>query len=281
MNMNEKLHIKADVIKALEEDIGSGDITGMLIPEETEVSAQIITREPMILCGSGWVEETFYLLNPAICVQWFYEESQHVEANAVICWIQGQARDLLCAERTALNFLQTLSATATQTHAYAEKLSGSSMQLLDTRKTIPGLRYAQKYAVRCGGGYNHRLGLYDAFLIKENHIKACGSITLAIQKARELFPDKKLEVEVENLEEFKMALSAAPDIIMLDNFNLEDMQSAVNLRGQQKAIKIEISGNVNLENITDIARTGADFVSVGAITKHIRAIDLTLLLGEP
>lgn len=276
-------HILADVLKAVEEDVGTGDITGLLIPKETEVQAKILTREAMVFCGKLWAEEVFYMINPMLSIQWYYQEGENVEANATICHIKGNARDILCAERTALNFIQTLSGVATQTQHYVKKLSGLKTILLDTRKTLPGLRQAEKYAVTCGGAQNHRYGLYDAFLIKENHIMACGSITEAIQKARSLYPEKKLEIEVETLNELQEAIVASPDVIMLDNFDLKKTHHAMIMRAEmnaEKIIKFEISGNITLDNIREIAETGVDYISTGAITKHIRAIDLTLLLAD-
>jgi nicotinate-nucleotide pyrophosphorylase (carboxylating) len=275
--------VKADVEKALIEDVGTGDITGLLIHSETLSHAQIMTREAMILSGIPWANQTFYLIDPTLEIQWHYQEGELLKPNTILCHIEGRARSILTAERTVLNFIQTLSATATQTQRYVKKLAGLSTKLLDTRKTIPGLRYAQKYAVRCGGGINHRHGLYDAFLIKENHILACGSITEAIQQARKLFPEKKLEIEVETLNEFQEALMAFPDVIMLDNFDLRKILLAIELRltiDRQKKIALEVSGNITLDNLREIAETGIDYISTGAITKHIQAIDLTLLLSE-
>lgn len=273
-------NIVKDVAKAMEEDLESGDLTGLLIPEKKEACAKILTRESMILCGAEWAMEAFHWMNPQVDIQWFYQDGEFVQPNSVLCEIQGLARSILSAERTALNFIQTLSATATRTEQYVRKLSGFKTKLLDTRKTIPGLRYAQKYAVRCGGGENHRQGLFDAFLIKENHIIACGSITDAVKKARSLFSDKKLEIEVETLNELQEAIVASPDVIMLDNFDLRKINAAMEMRSEMKAekIAIEVSGNVTLNNITEIAKTGVDYISTGAITKHIQAIDLTLLL---
>lgn len=275
-----------DVAKALEEDIGTGDITGALIPVSQQASAKIITRDPMILCGVAWANAAFEQVNhlyknsQKITLHWHYNDGDIVAENTILCEITGSARTMLTAERTALNFMQTLSATATQTAEYISQLQGLKTILLDTRKTIPSLRQAQKYAVRCGGGQNHRFGLYDAFLIKENHIAACGSITQAIQRARAQAPDKKLEIEVETLLALQEAIAAAPDIIMLDNFDLQQIQAAITMRADMHAsntIKLEVSGNITGNNIHQIAETGVDFISIGAITKHIHAIDLTLL----
>ncbi len=271
--------IMADVSKAIQEDVGSGDITGLLIDENQTAKAYIKTREPMVLCGIEWAENAFHLLDSDIRLQWHYRDGDNIQPNEILCVIEGTARNILTAERTALNFLQTLSATATQTQRYVKALSGTKTTLLDTRKTIPGMRLAQKYAVYCGGGHNHRFGLFDAFLIKENHIIACGSITDAIKNARALLPDKKLEIEVETMNEFQEALVASPDIIMLDNFDLRKIHMAMDIRAKSfhSNISLEISGNITLENIRTFAETGVDYISTGAITKNIEAIDLTLL----
>ena len=258
-----------DVNLALREDIGSGDISAELLPEAMTGHAEIISREPMVVCGQAWALQTFLAVDAAI-------ELEYLNHPATLCIVKGPVRSILTAERTALNFLQTLSATATHTRQYVEQLKGTSAILLDTRKTIPGLRSAQKYAVVCGGGKNHRLGLYDAFLIKENHIKACGSITIAIEKARILHPDRFLEIEVENIEQLQEAFQAQPDRILLDNFNLEMMTAAVAMN--QSGIPLEASGGVSLSNLHLIAATGVNFISVGSITKSIQAIDLSLLL---
>lgn len=271
--------IQANVLAALSEDCGSGDRTAALLPADQQVEAEIISREALLLCGQPWVNAVFAAVDPAVELEWLCSEGTWLAGPETLCKIKGKARSILTAERTALNFLQTLSATATQTHAYLEKLKGSSTRLLDTRKTLPGLRYAQKYAVACAGGVNHRMGLYDAYLIKENHIRACGSITGAIAAARKLQPDLFLEIEVENLDELQEALQARPDRIMLDNFSERDMVEAVRIN-QAYACALEASGNVNLETLASVASTGVDFISVGAITKSIRAIDLSLLIRE-
>ncbi|MDF2941139.1 MAG: nicotinate-nucleotide pyrophosphorylase [Gammaproteobacteria bacterium] len=259
---------------ALEEDIGSGDITAQLISQNTSAKARIITREPMILCGSAWVNEVFKQIDPQVEIHWHYQDGQFIQANDAIFELNGNARSLLTGERTALNFLQMLSGTATTVHSYVEKIRHTSCKLLDTRKTIPGFRLAQKYAVTCGGGHNHRIGLYDAFLIKENHIAACGSISEAIKRAREIGKAKPVEVEVENLDQLQEAIQAEADIVMLDNFNLDQMKQAVELN--QGRVKLEVSGNVTLSNIAKIAETGVSFISVGSLTKHIQAIDLSM-----
>jgi len=269
--------VLADAHHALAEDVGSGDVSALLIPDQAVAVAEIISREAMLVCGQPWVQAVFHEVNPKIRLDWLVEEGAWLPKASVLCRIEGLARDIVTAERAALNFLQTLSATATQTHHYVQALKGTKTTLLDTRKTLPGLRYAQKYAVALAGGCNHRMGLYDAFLIKENHIKACGSIALAIQNARHLNPQLPLEIEVENLQELSLALNARPDRIMLDNFTLEDMRAAVSLN-QGYQIPLEVSGGVSLASIREIAETGVDFISVGAITKSVTAIDLSLLV---
>lgn len=271
--------IHSDVQRALAEDIGSGDVSSLLIPETCVAFAEVVSREPMLVCGTSWFNEVMSTVNSQLIVDWAVKEGQYLSEPALLCRIKGPARGLLTAERTALNFLQTLSATATQTHDYLVQLQGLPTRLLDTRKTIPGLRMAQKYAVACAGGVNHRLGLYDAVLIKENHIKACGSIRAAIETARQTAPSIFVEVEVESLVELREALDAAPDRILLDNFSLEQLRSAV-LMNQPKQCDLEASGGVSLITIRAIAETGVDFISVGNITKSIQAIDLSLLIRE-
>lgn len=271
--------ISIEVARALEEDIGNGDVSAQLLPDTLMVQAKIISREPMLVCGQAWVDQVFATLDKHISIKWQVKDGQWLEKPQTLCEIKGLARPILSGERAALNFLQTLSATATSTHAFCEQLVGYKTRLLDTRKTLPGLRQAQKYAVLCGGGTNHRMGLYDAFLIKENHIKACGSITKAIALARNQLPQHFIEVEVENLIEFQEALQVFPNRIMLDNFSIEMIKEAVAMRGASPC-ELEVSGNVELSNIKDYAKTGVDFISVGAITKSIRAIDLSLLIDE-
>lgn len=268
--------IAENVATALKEDIGSGDITAQLIPDSKRASATLITREPMVLCGTAWVDQSFQQLDPDCSVTWHFQDGDAVEPNRTLLSITGSARALLTAERTAMNFLQTLSAVATVTKHYVAQLQGSSTRILDTRKTIPGMREAQKYAVACGGGKNHRMGLYDAFLIKENHIAACGSIAAAVNQAHRIAPGQAVEVEVESLQELEQALAAGSDIIMLDNFTLEQMEQAVTLTQQQA--KLEVSGNVSYEQIPQIAATGVDYISIGALTKHLQAIDLSMRL---
>ncbi len=277
MNLPDKTVIHQSVATALEEDIRTGDITAELIPADACTVATLITREKMILCGRAWVEQSFRQLDPTITLQWHHEDGDPVAANETLVTMEGSARTLLSGERTAMNFLQTLSAVATTTHHYVETIQGSTTRILDTRKTLPGLREAQKYAVRCGGGHNHRMGLYDAFLIKENHIAASGSISAAVIQAREINPNQPVEVEVESLEELQQALDAGSDIIMLDNFTLQQMEQAVTLN--QGHAKLEVSGNVTDEKLAAIAATGVDFISIGALTKHIRAIDLSMRLN--
>ncbi len=270
--------IKTLVAEALAEDIGEGDITAKLIPSGKMVTARVITREEMIVCGRVFVDETFSQVDDQLEMKWEVSEAEAVAAGQILFWVSGRAQSILTAERTALNFLQLLSGTATTTHQYVEQLKGTHTQLLDTRKTIPLFRLAQKYAVTCGGGVNHRKGLYDAFLIKENHILACGSITAAIGQARHLAPGRTVEVEVENLTQLEEAIHAKADIVMLDNFSLETLPQAVSLN--QGRVKLEVSGNVSLNNIRAIAQTGVDFISVGSLTKHLRAIDLSLRIVE-
>ena len=262
---------KIDVF--LEEDIGSGDITAAIIPESALAYAEVITREAMVICGQAWFNEVFAQLNPKVVINWLVTEGEMLPANTLLCTVQGQARALLTGERTALNWVQMLSATATVAKEYADAVVGTGCKVLDTRKTIPGLRDAQKYAVACGGAYNHRIGLYDGVLIKENHIMAAGSITNAIQAARQL-TTVPVEVEVETIGELQEALAAKPDRIMLDNFSLEDLRTAVALTSG--AVELEASGNISLETIRSIAETGVDYISIGALTKHVKAIDLSM-----
>lgn len=266
--------VRIGVAQALEEDIRSGDITAQLIDENTHTRATIITREAGIFCGRPWVEEVFRQLDPEVRIEWLTADGDSLSPNQPLFRLSGRARSLLTGERTALNFVQTLSGTATISHAYAQKVAHTGVTLLDTRKTIPGLRAAQKYAVLCGGNQNHRIGLYDAFLIKENHITASGGITNAVSRAREIAPGKPVEVEVENFEELQQALSAGADIIMLDNFTTDDIRKAVALTNGQA--KLEASGNITDETLVRYAETGVDFISIGALTKHCRALDLSM-----
>ena len=274
--------LRADIERtvrwALEEDIGSGDITAELIPADKTASATIITREAAIVCGRPWVDEVFHQLDSDIKLEWRVDDGHQIQPNQLLVTLHGNARALLTGERTALNFLQTLSGTATTAHEYAQLVKGTTIKILDTRKTIPGLRTAQKYAVRCGGCHNHRIGLYDAFLIKENHIAACGGIASAVNKARELHPGKPVEVEVESFDELQQALNAKADIIMLDNFSIYDAKEAVRLVNQ--SAKVEISGNISANMIDTLIGVRPDFVSSGALTKHVRAVDLSMRVRE-
>ena len=266
--------IAKSVSLALAEDIGSGDITAQLIPAEQLAEASIITRENCIFCGKAWVEEVFRQLDPHVQIIWEAEDGQAVMANSRLFTLKGSARSLLTGERAALNFVQTLSGTATTSHHYASLVAHTEVKLLDTRKTIPGLRTAQKYAVACGGCHNHRIGLYDAFLIKENHIAACGGIANAVASARIIAPGKAVEVEVENFAELDQALEAKADIIMLDNFSIDDMKKAVEINAGRA--KLEASGNINEQTLIPTAETGVDFISIGGLTKHCRAVDLSM-----
>jgi nicotinate-nucleotide pyrophosphorylase (carboxylating) len=270
------------VARALREDIGSGDVTANLIPTRQQAQAHVLCREAAVLCGSPWFDETFRQLDAAVQISWRYGEGARIPAGETLCELNGPARAILTGERTALNFLQLLSATASITHRYVEALSGTACQILDTRKTIPGLRSAQKYAVRCGGGANHRIGLYDMVLIKENHIAAAGSIGAAVATARSHAPRVRVEVEAENLEQVRQALEARADIIMLDNFDLESMRAAVALnRAHPRPVLLESSGGVTLERLRGIAETGVDYISVGSLTKNIAAIDLSMRFATP
>ena len=266
--------IHSAVARALEEDIGSGDITAELIPHDARVEARVISRQAAILCGCAWFDAVFQQLDPSVEVTWKVGDANPITANQSLCELQGRARSILTGERTALNFLQTLSATATQTRQYVDAVVGTRARILDTRKTLPGLRKAQKYAVTCGGGANHRMGLYDAILIKENHIVSAGSISKAIAHARKLRPGISVEVETENLAELQEALAAGADTIMLDDFELDDMRQAVALT--QGRAKLEVSGGVSLTRVREIAETGTDYISIGGLTKSIDAVDLSM-----
>lgn len=266
--------IPGHVAAALAEDVGSGDITAELIPPEAEASAQVITREDMVLCGSAWVNEVFNQLGGQVSVAWQHQDGDLVTAGATLFTLQGRTRTLLTGERTALNFLQTLSAVATSARRYADKVAGTGVTLLDTRKTLPGLRTAQKFAVLCGGCANHRIGLYDAFLLKENHIAAHGSINAAVAQARALYPQRWVEVEVETFAELDEAIGSGCDLIMLDNFSLEDTREAV--RRVDGRAKLEASGGISDETLLSVAQTGVDYISIGGLTKHVRAIDLSM-----
>jgi nicotinate-nucleotide pyrophosphorylase (carboxylating) len=271
-------HIQSQVTFALEEDMGLGDITAQLIPDDQEISATVISRELAVLCGQAWVNEVFSQLGDRVSLTWHNNDGDLLEPNKAFLTIKGHARTILTGERTALNFLQTLSYTATVTRQYSEIVSNTQLTILDTRKTLPGMRQAQKYAVTVGGGRNHRMGLYDAFLIKENHIMAAGSIANAVSMAQKIAPGKTIEVETENLDEVAMAVAAGADIIMLDNFSYEDMSKAV--ADFKDQVKFEASGNMDKDRLLKVAATGVDFVSIGALTKHIQAIDLSLRVSQ-
>jgi len=269
----------AQVKAALAEDIGAGDVTAALVPAAQRVRGRVIARERAVLCGRPWAEETFRQLDPSVRLAWRVSDGAALGQNQTLFEIEGPARPVLTGERTALNFLQLLSATATVTRQYVDAVAGTGCRILDTRKTLPGLRSAQKYAVRCGGGSNHRMGLYDQVLIKENHILAAGSISGAIAAARASAPQVTIEVEVESLNELQEALEARPDIVMLDEFSQRDLEAAVALkRARGSPVKLEASGSISLESVHAIAATGVDFISVGALTKHVRAIDLSMRL---
>jgi len=266
--------IHDDVARALTEDIGSGDITAALIPDTQQSVATVISRDTATLAGADWFNNVFKQLDESISIEWLVIDGDTVKPNQVLCNLTGPSRALLSGERAALNFLQTLSATATIAKQYAVLVAGTKTKILDTRKTIPGLRRAQKYAVTCGGCHNHRIGLYDAYLIKENHIAAAGSITNAVSTARRLNNDAKIEVEVETMAELREALIANADILLLDNFDLTMLREAVSLNNGQALL--EASGNVTLDTVKDIAGTGVNFISTGELTKHVRAIDLSM-----
>lgn len=262
---------------ALEEDIGVGDITAELL-NDSSASARLICKEDAILCGTAWFTAVYNQLDKQININWLAADGDQLVVGQTVCVVTGPVKAILTGERTALNFLQTLSGTATQTNRMVKMLAGSACQLLDTRKTIPGFRGAQKYAVRCGGGQNHRQGLYDAFLIKENHIRACGGITQAIHKALKVRSNQKIEIEVENLTELNEALDAGAEMILLDNFSSHDISQAIKINNQRA--KLEVSGNVDENTINQLAELGVDFISSGALTKHVRAIDFSLLVDE-
>jgi len=266
------------VARALEEDVGSGDLTAALVPSARSAAATVITREDAVLCGCVWFDEVFRQLDPAVSVSWDAADGDAVASGQRLCRLEGPARPLLTGERTALNFLQTLSGTATATRRYAALVAGLPCRVLDTRKTLPGLRRAQKYAVLCGGGSNHRMGLYDGILVKENHIVAAGSIAAAVAAARAAGTGIPVEVEVESLDELRQALDAGADMALLDEFSLDDLRAAVemNRAHPRGPMKLEASGNVSFETLRAIAETGVDFVSVGSLTKHLRAVDLSM-----
>jgi len=267
-------NISEDISRALREDIGGGDLTAALIPAEARAHARVISREAAVICGTAWFDEVFRQVEPRITIRWQVRDGTTVGPAQTLCELDGPARGLLTGERTALNFLQTLSGTASRARRYVKAVAGTGARVLDTRKTLPGLRAAQKYAVRCGGGHNHRMGLYDALLIKENHIAAAGSIAAAVAGARRLTPTAPLEVEVENLAELQQALAAGVGRILLDNFSLDQLRHAVRLTTGRAAL--EASGGIRLDNIRAVAETGVDFISVGDITKDVEAVDLSM-----
>ena len=264
------------VRNALDEDIRGGDITAQLIPADTNGVASVVCRESAILCGTAWFESTFHCLDSSCFITWNKGDGDQLEANEMVCKLEGPARALVTGERTALNFLQTLSGTATTTQRYLEYINGTNAALLDTRKTIPGLRSEQKYAVLCGGGKNHRIGLFDGILIKENHIAAVGSIAAAISKMRAQFADLPIEIEVESIEDIDAAITAGADMLLLDNFSVEHLREAVGLaRGR---VRLEASGGFEIDGIRAVAEAGVDFISVGALTKHLKAVDFSMRL---
>ncbi len=270
--------VEENVRTALLEDVGQGDITAELIPASDHKRARVISRQAAVVCGRAWVDEVFRQVDPEVKVEWLVKDGERVERDQVLFRLEGSARSLLTGERAALNFLQTLSGTATLSYEYAQRVADTPVTLLDTRKTIPGLRMGQKYAVSCGGCSNHRIGLYDAFLIKENHIMACGGIEQAIQTARTNHPGKPVEIEVETEEQLERALVAGADIVMLDNFSPERMIAAVAQTAGRA--KLEASGNITDETLLDYASTGVDYISIGALTKHCRAVDLSMRIIE-
>lgn len=270
--------VTADVARALTEDVGSGDVTAQLIPASRHAEARVISREKVVVAGAPWFEAVFTALDPGIRIQWQHHDGDRVGQNDLICTLEGNARNLLSGERAALNFLQLLSGTATATRAYVDAVSETNARILDTRKTLPGLRQAQKYAVRCGGGHNHRMGLFDAVLIKENHIAAGESLTAAVATARQQQPDLIIEVEVETLGQLEEALATSVDRVLLDNFQMHELRSAVELRdhSDRQDLTLEASGNVDLTTVGAIAATGVDYISVGALTKNVTAADLSM-----
>jgi nicotinate-nucleotide pyrophosphorylase (carboxylating) len=270
--------IEADVARALAEDIGTGDLTAALIEADAQASARILCREDAVLAGSAWAEECFRRLDPKARIEWRAADGDRIAPDSELCRLEGNARALVAGERNALNFLQTLSGTATVTRRYADAIAGTRTKILDTRKTIPGLRLAQKYAVRCGGGHNHRIGLFDAILIKENHVAAAGGIAEAVGRARAAHPEVLLECEVESLDELRAAITAGADRVLLDEFSDAMLRDAVALTAGR--VPLEVSGSVNLERVRAIAETGVDFISVGALTKHVRAIDLSMRFDD-
>jgi len=274
MNGPDPTYVAQTVATALREDVGSGDLTAQLIPADRTARATVITRQDAVLCGTAWFDEVFRQIDPRVRVTWSARDADRVRADQQLCTLEGPARALLTGERTALNFVQMLSAVATVTRKYVDTVAGTKCRILDTRKTIPGLRVAQKYAMRCGGGTNHRIGLFDAILVKENHIAAAGSIAGAVAESRRLNSKVLLEVEVENLAQLREALDARVDRVLLDNFSLDQMREAVQVTSGRT--ELEASGNMSLETLRAVAETGVDFISVGGLTKHVQAVDLSM-----
>lgn len=274
--------LRVSVARALAEDVGSGDVTAELIPKSATITATVITRELMTLAGRPWVDEVLQQVDPDIGIDWHHDDGDVLDADTTVCKLRGPARSILTAERTALNYLQLLSATATTTAKYVAAVAGTECRILDTRKTVPGFRLAQKYAVACGGGVNHRIGLFDAILIKENHILSAGGIAQAIAAARELHPDMPIEIEVESLGEFREALEANVQRMLLDNFSLEMLRDAVAINRTEgdPPAELEASGGVTIAAVREIAETGVDYVSVGALTKNVTAVDLSMRFDQ-
>jgi nicotinate-nucleotide pyrophosphorylase (carboxylating) len=266
--------IREDVAHALAEDIGTGDVTASLVPSTEHAHARVVTREPAVLCGTAWFEQCYYQIDREVRIQWKARDGERLAGGQIVCEIEGRARSLLTAERSSLNFLQTLSAVATKTRAFVDVVAGTKAAILDTRKTLPGLRYALKYAVRCGGGTNHRMGLYDGVLIKENHIASAGGIGPALEQARKIAPNLPTEIEVENIGQLKEAIAAGAKLILLDNFDLPGLREAVRVTAGRAAL--EASGGVNMETVRAIAATGVNRISIGSLTKDIRAVDLSM-----
>ena len=266
--------IREDVAHALAEDIGTGDVTAGLVSSTEYAHARVVTREPAVLCGSAWFEQCFHQIDREVRIQWKARDGEPLSGGQIVCEIEGRARSLLTAERSSLNFLQTLSAVATKTRAFVDVVAGTNAAILDTRKTLPGLRYALKYAVRCGGGTNHRMGLYDGVLIKENHIASAGGIGPVLEQARKIAPNLPTEIEVENIDQLKEAIAAGAKLILLDNFDLAGFREAVSVTAGRAAL--EASGGVNLETVRAIAETGVNRISIGSLTKDIRAVDLSM-----
>ncbi len=271
-------NVDALAYQALREDLGDGDLTASLLPEDAQVKACLVTREDAVFCGTCWFNSVFKQLDKNINIKWHVKDGDDIVANQELCILKGSARTILTGERTAMNFIQTLSGTATSTREYVKILEGTMTKLLDTRKTIPGLREAQKYAVRSGGGYNHRFGLFDGILLKENHIIAVGTIKKAIDIAKRRYPDTSIEIEVETQDELKEAINAGADIIMLDNFSLENIREAVAIANNR--VRLEASGSFDMERLRETAETGVDYISVGALTKHVQALDISMRFFE-